>query len=217
MPNRQPWLADSPGVPWFFNEPGRACEGQTDLFVDPADKAEEAKAKAICGSCPFRTDCLQFAINDRTTFGVWGATTMGERSTIRRRLRRSAARAPKATDYAAVAAAAKIRRERVAKLNKLGLTATEIAQAIGAKRDRVVADLAKIRRAATGVERVSSEDRIAAACRGERTPLSFAEMAAAIDRLDTGRTMREIAAILHVSTRTVGRRRALRNQMRAAA
>jgi WhiB family redox-sensing transcriptional regulator len=37
-----------------------------------AREAREAKAKAICATCPVRTPCLEWALAVREPYGVWG-------------------------------------------------------------------------------------------------------------------------------------------------
>lgn len=78
---------------------GAACAGEnTDLFFPigtsgfAAHQAEEARQ--ICGRCPVRIACLQWAISSGTEHGVWGGLTEEERRSWKRRhLRgRSAAR-----------------------------------------------------------------------------------------------------------------------------
>lgn len=39
----------------------------------------EARAKAICGSCPVLEDCLDYALNIREPHGIWGGMTEQER------------------------------------------------------------------------------------------------------------------------------------------
>ncbi|MER6675199.1 WhiB family transcriptional regulator [Streptomyces sp. NPDC000983] len=46
-------------------------------------------AKAVCGRCPVREQCLDWALETRQTVGVWGGTSEGERLAL---LRRTAAR-----------------------------------------------------------------------------------------------------------------------------
>lgn len=55
-----------------------------------------AAAKAICGTCPVRVPCLEFALETNQDSGVWGGTSEEERRQLRRRRqreRRAAARA----------------------------------------------------------------------------------------------------------------------------
>jgi WhiB family redox-sensing transcriptional regulator len=42
-------------------------------------QAEIARAKAVCGSCEVRRQCLQFALATHQIYGVWGGTTEEER------------------------------------------------------------------------------------------------------------------------------------------
>jgi WhiB family redox-sensing transcriptional regulator len=64
-----------------------ACRGPaTELFFAPTvaerkedRKQREAKAKAICGQCPVRGDCLDYALGLREAHGIWGGLTEGER------------------------------------------------------------------------------------------------------------------------------------------
>ncbi|HVF13277.1 MAG TPA: WhiB family transcriptional regulator [Acidimicrobiales bacterium] len=43
-----------------------------------------AAAKAICGRCPVREACLQFAFETNQEAGVWGGTDEDERRRLRR-------------------------------------------------------------------------------------------------------------------------------------
>ena len=65
-----------------------ACRGiDTEIFY-PTAPAEEAEALSICATCPVRAQCLDYAIRNRETSGIWGGTTPEER---RRRRRERAA------------------------------------------------------------------------------------------------------------------------------
>lgn len=44
-------------------------------------------AKAVCKSCPARSECLEFAIASPDIKGIWSGTTERERSRIRRQRR----------------------------------------------------------------------------------------------------------------------------------
>jgi len=47
------------------------------------------KARAICGGCPVRDECYQYAISDPDLQGVWAGFTEKERRELRRELRRT--------------------------------------------------------------------------------------------------------------------------------
>jgi WhiB family redox-sensing transcriptional regulator len=51
------------------------------------------EAKAVCGRCPVRERCLQWALEERQEYGVWGGTSEDERRALRRRMSRQGAKA----------------------------------------------------------------------------------------------------------------------------
>lgn len=53
-----------------------------DLFVTGA---AQNRAKAVCMSCPVRTQCLADALDNHVEFGVWGGMTERERRALLRR------------------------------------------------------------------------------------------------------------------------------------
>ena len=53
-----------------------------ELFVTGA---AQNRAKAVCGGCPVRTECLSDALDNRVEFGVWGGMTERERRALLRR------------------------------------------------------------------------------------------------------------------------------------
>jgi len=46
-----------------------------------------AAAKAVCGQCEVKVACLDFAVETRQEFGIWGGTDEDERRTLVRRAR----------------------------------------------------------------------------------------------------------------------------------
>ena len=48
------------------------------MFFAPGIRTER-KAKAVCGRCPVQGRCLQFALESRTEFGIWGGLNGKER------------------------------------------------------------------------------------------------------------------------------------------
>ncbi|MEA3076271.1 MAG: WhiB family transcriptional regulator, redox-sensing transcriptional regulator [Actinomycetota bacterium] len=67
-----------------------ACKGvEPDIFY-PASDEEAEVAKAVCGVCPVRQPCLEFALATRERDGVWGGATEKERRRILRQRRKSA-------------------------------------------------------------------------------------------------------------------------------
>jgi WhiB family redox-sensing transcriptional regulator len=68
--------------------PGALCAaaGQDADLWHPANgnRAGAQRAKAICGLCPVRQECLEWALQVNEEHGVWGGTTPLERRKIRR-------------------------------------------------------------------------------------------------------------------------------------
>jgi WhiB family redox-sensing transcriptional regulator len=64
-----------------------ACRDADPEIVFAPDKDDTTKALAICASCPVQVECLDYALEARERFGIWGGTTDKQR---RRHLRRTA-------------------------------------------------------------------------------------------------------------------------------
>jgi WhiB family redox-sensing transcriptional regulator len=61
-----------------------ACRGtDTEIFY-PVTADEEAEALSICATCPVRAQCLEFALHNRETYGIWGGATPEQRRRMRR-------------------------------------------------------------------------------------------------------------------------------------
>lgn len=62
------------------------CQGldPDQFFVRGASQAR--RAIRICDRCTVRTDCLQYALDNRVDFGVWGGMTERQRRAYQRRL-----------------------------------------------------------------------------------------------------------------------------------
>ena len=59
--------------------------GTSAFFGDGPDDIE--RARVCCEGCPVRTECLEFALADRSLVGIWAGTDEAERRAIRRRRR----------------------------------------------------------------------------------------------------------------------------------
>ena len=44
------------------------------------------RAKQVCGECPAKTPCLEFALETNQDAGIWGGTSEEERRAMRRAL-----------------------------------------------------------------------------------------------------------------------------------
>nr|WP_055533905.1 WhiB family transcriptional regulator [Streptomyces graminilatus] len=78
-----------------------------ELFVEGA---AQNRAKAVCGGCPVRTQCLAHALDHRIEFGVWGGMTDRERRALLRRR-------PTVTSWRRLLEAARAQHDRQAPAN----------------------------------------------------------------------------------------------------
>jgi len=78
------WLADLTRRPQWHSR--AACRGAgTTAFVlgRGANAAVMARAPAICATCPVTVQCLDYALADPDTTGIWSGTTAQERRAMR--------------------------------------------------------------------------------------------------------------------------------------
>jgi WhiB family redox-sensing transcriptional regulator len=78
-----------------------AClEADPDLFFPIGESGpallQIAEAKRVCGRCPVRQQCLEWAITTGQHAGVWGGLSESERHALTRRRARQSRRAPAA-------------------------------------------------------------------------------------------------------------------------
>jgi WhiB family redox-sensing transcriptional regulator len=84
---------------WIWQVQG-ACRGEdsTLFYYDDNERGDNkenktATAKAICGTCKVKQECLAFALQINERYGIWGGTTPEERKSIKRRESRQRAKA----------------------------------------------------------------------------------------------------------------------------
>ena len=77
----QEWVADAPCV-------------QTDPDAFYPEKSQPNRAaKSVCGSCPVREECLEYALDNGERHGVWGGLSERERWALQRQRRVSGSEA----------------------------------------------------------------------------------------------------------------------------
>jgi WhiB family transcriptional regulator, redox-sensing transcriptional regulator len=100
------YVLDLFGRPDWFDE--AACRGHpVDIFYpthenkakrkgvpkrEPNDSDEVIKAKEVCRDCPVQEVCLEYAMNNRIDYGVWGGMTWPQRLSLRRQQARKKAK-----------------------------------------------------------------------------------------------------------------------------
>jgi len=103
-----------------------ACRG-TDLEVFFPGRGESAgPARQVCAACPVRQPCLDYAITNRITHGIWGGLTERERRALQSRWVRASRRNRDGAISAAVAAGYTV--EAVGR--SFGLSRTTVARIV---------------------------------------------------------------------------------------
>ncbi len=82
-------------LPGQWAEQGLCGQADPDAWF-PERGSGAAMARRICGHCPVRTECLDYALSGADTWnglstGIWGGTTPRERSLLRRQRKADAA------------------------------------------------------------------------------------------------------------------------------
>ncbi|HYA68556.1 MAG TPA: WhiB family transcriptional regulator [Acidimicrobiales bacterium] len=60
------------------------CRDMDPAIFFPSDGVGVQVAQRICGECPVKDACLEYALADRVDHGVWGGTSERERRRILR-------------------------------------------------------------------------------------------------------------------------------------
>jgi len=109
-----------------------ACRG-ADLGVFFPGRGESAgPARQVCAACPVRQPCLDYAITNRITHGVWGGLTERERRALQSRWVRASRRDRDRAISAAVAAGS-----TVAAIGRtFGLSRTSVTRVLSRDADR---------------------------------------------------------------------------------
>jgi WhiB family transcriptional regulator, redox-sensing transcriptional regulator len=72
-----------------WKEDGR-CRGlgeRVTIVFYPERGGNTKEAKAICKKCPVKQTCLDYALENNMTDGIWGGMTEGERKRLKRQRR----------------------------------------------------------------------------------------------------------------------------------
>ena len=63
-----------------------ACRDRDPDVFFPATPEDEREAIRICQGCSVQQDCLEFALQARVRFGIWGGLTEKQRRSLERRI-----------------------------------------------------------------------------------------------------------------------------------
>jgi WhiB family transcriptional regulator, redox-sensing transcriptional regulator len=77
------------GLPFLRQEPPACSQPAAAEVFELAGGASDARnavalAKLVCRTCPYVTECAEWAIGNGERWGIWGGTTFYERNKIRR-------------------------------------------------------------------------------------------------------------------------------------
>jgi WhiB family redox-sensing transcriptional regulator len=61
-----------------------ACRDTDPEAFFPLTGHSSPMAKAVCGSCEVQDECLDFAMETRQPYGIWGGRSEAERAELRR-------------------------------------------------------------------------------------------------------------------------------------
>ena len=70
---------------WRYS-PRRGCADpavEPEIFYALRDTSTEQTARETCTACPFRTDCLQHALDAEERHGIWGGVLMSSAAEVR--------------------------------------------------------------------------------------------------------------------------------------
>jgi WhiB family redox-sensing transcriptional regulator len=87
-------VAGYPDTDWMDEA---RCRTTPDVDFFPTEGAGVARARRVCSRCAVRDECLEFALTEGITHGVWG----GESDRERQRIRAARARAARGARTAA--------------------------------------------------------------------------------------------------------------------
>lgn len=77
----------------WMSSPDKACHDEPPSTFITDDDGDEPpfpspRASALCNVCPFRPECLQFALENGIEFGVWGGMSGYQRGLLGRKINR---------------------------------------------------------------------------------------------------------------------------------
>jgi WhiB family redox-sensing transcriptional regulator len=68
-------------VEWQSN--ARCAEVDPEIFF-PERGGSSKKAREVCSDCEVSAQCLEYALNNKEQFGIWGGTSERERRRLRK-------------------------------------------------------------------------------------------------------------------------------------
>lgn len=69
--------------PLEWQTKARCTEVDPEIFF-PERGGSSRAARSVCSQCEVRLDCLEYALNNKEQFGIWGGTSERERRRLRK-------------------------------------------------------------------------------------------------------------------------------------
>lgn len=69
--------------PLDWQTKARCTEVDPEIFF-PERGGSSRAARAVCADCEVRLECLEYALNNKEQFGIWGGTSERERRRLRK-------------------------------------------------------------------------------------------------------------------------------------
>ena len=73
------------GQPWRREA---SCKDKDPDIFFPGQSESNHRAIAICSDCPVRIDCLEYAIETKESFGIWGGLLPQDRAYVREQMKK---------------------------------------------------------------------------------------------------------------------------------
>jgi len=83
-------MIDASGPP-EWTKLARCVEVDPELFFpEKGEIISPRLAKSICKSCEVNVECLEYALDNKEQYGIWGGTSETDRRRMRRRRKKAA-------------------------------------------------------------------------------------------------------------------------------
>jgi len=73
-------MIDPQFLPPAWTKEARCAEVDTEMFFpDKGDITSATSARKICNGCEVKQQCLEYALDNREVYGIWGGTNERDR------------------------------------------------------------------------------------------------------------------------------------------